>query len=271
MTPAPLSSGPPGTPGTEHEGGAAARAQASLRAAGLIARRELGAYFATLSGYLILAAHLLVSGLLFNVFAVGSEPRFSQEVLEQYFYFSSGMAMVTGILLAMRLVAEERQMHTLVLLRTAPVSERQMVWGKFASATAFLGLTLVLSLYMPALIFVHGKVSLAQIATGYLGLLLIGAACIAIVLFASACSQTQLMAGVMGGVLVALLVICWMLARVTEEPLKGLFVYLALHNIHFRTFSTGTLHLRDVAYYVGAIVLALEAATHALAAWRWRE
>lgn len=242
-----------------------------MNAVALLARRELGAYFGSLSGYVILAAHLLVSGLLFNVFAVGERPRLSQEVLEQFFYFSSGMAMVTGILLAMRLLAEERQLQTLVLLRTAPVSERQIVWGKFLSAAAFLALTLALSGYMPALIFLHGKVSGSQIAVGYLGLLLLGSACIAITLVASVWSATQLIAGVLGGVLVALLVICWMLARVTEEPLKSLFVYLALHNIHFRTLSMGTLNLRDVVYYGGVIVLALELAAHSLQAWRWRE
>ena len=103
----------------------------------LIARRELAGYFSSLSGYVILAAHLLVSGLLFNVFAVGNQAKFSQDVLQSYFYFSSGMAMVTGILLAMRLVAEERQLHTLVLLRTAPVTEREIIWGKFLSALVF--------------------------------------------------------------------------------------------------------------------------------------
>jgi len=243
----------------------------SLATVWLIARRELGAYFASLSGYVILAAYLLVSGLLFNTFAVGNQPRLSQQVLEQFFYFSSGMAMVSGILLAMRLIAEERQMHTLVLLRTAPVTERQVVWGKFLSAVLLLALVLVLSLYMPALIFLHGKVSLLQIATGYLGLLLIGASCIAITLLASVWSPTQLIAGVVGGLMVALILICWLLGRVTEEPLKQFFIYVALHNLHFRTFSTGTLHLRDLVYYVGLIVVVLEAATRSLAAWRWRE
>jgi len=179
--------------------------------------------------------------------------------------------MVTAILLAMRLVAEERQTHTLVLLRTAPVSERQIVWGKFLSAAAFLLLTLVVSGYMPALILVHGKVSVAQIFTGYLGLLLLGAACIAITLLASVWSPTQLIAGVVGGVVVTLLVVAWMLGHVTEEPLKSFFIYVALHNIHFRTFSTGILHLRDVAYYLGVTVICLEAAALSLEAWRWRE
>lgn len=237
----------------------------------LIAGRELRAYFATPSGYVVLSAHLLISGLLFNAYAIGNKAQFSQEVLESFFYFSSGIAIVTGVLLGMRLIAEERQLSTLVLLRSAPVSERQIVWGKFLSAMAFLLLTLALSVYMPALIFLHGKVSLAQIATGYLGLLLLGGACIAITLLASTWSGTQLIAGVLGGLLVTLLVVIWMLAAVTEEPLKSLFVYLALHNLHFRTFSAGTLHLRDLVYYGGIIAVALELAAHSLHAWRWRE
>ena len=237
----------------------------------LIARRELAGYFSSHAGYMILAGHLLVSGLLFNAFAVGQRTKLSQEVLESYFYYSRGMALVTGILLGMRRVAEARQIHTLVLLRTAPVTEREIVWGKFFSALAFLGLTLLLSLYMPALIFVNGKVSLLQIATGYLGLALLGAACIAVTLLASVWSSTQLIAGVLGGMMVTLLVVVWMLARVTEEPLKELFAYLALHNRHFRPFSIGTLHLRDMVYYLGLTLFFLEAAARSLESWRWRE
>ncbi|MEE8434675.1 MAG: hypothetical protein V3S64_07800, partial [bacterium] len=70
----------------------------------LIMSRELRGLFNGHAGYVILAAHLLVTGLLFNVYAVGGAPRFSQEVLRLFFYFSSGMAMVSGILLGMRMV-----------------------------------------------------------------------------------------------------------------------------------------------------------------------
>lgn len=237
----------------------------------LIAGRELKAYFASLSGAVILAAHLLITGLLFNVFAVGDKPKFSQEVLSDFFYFSSGMAIITALLLAMRLVAEEKQMKTLVLLRTAPVTEREIVWGKFLSALAFFCLTLLLSVYMPGLLLLEGKISLGQIVTGYLGLFLLGGASIAITLLASVWSPNQLISGVTAGLLIALLLVAWMLARVTDEPLKGLFSYLAMHNLHFSTFSKGILNFRDVAYYVGLTLFFLEAAVASLEAWRWRE
>ncbi|MFI5400834.1 MAG: ABC transporter permease [SAR324 cluster bacterium] len=242
-----------------------------MKAALLIARRDLAAYFSTLSGFLILGGHLLLTGLLFNAYAVGAQPKLSQQVLEDYFYYASGMAMVTGVLLAMRLIAEERQMQTLVLLRTAPLSERQIVWGKFLSALGFFTIALAASLYLPALIFIHGKVSVLQIATGYLGLFLLGGACIALTLLASAWCGTQTLAGAIGGLMVTLLLILWLAARVTDEPLKALLDYLALHNQHFRPFGRGVVHVKDILYYVGLTALALECAVVSLAAWRWRE
>jgi ABC-2 type transport system permease protein len=237
----------------------------------LIAKRELSAYFSTLSGILILSGHLLLTGLLFNAYAVGAAPKLSQAVLEGYFYYASGMAMVTGVLLAMRLVAEERQLQTLVLLRTAPLTERQIIWGKYLSALAFLLITLAASLYLPALILIHGKVSLLQIAAGYLGLLLLGAACIALTLLASAWCSTQTMAGAVGGLMVTFLLILWLAAQVTEEPLKSVLDYLALHNQHFRPFGRGVVGLQDVVYYAGLVALSLEAAVASLGSWRWRE
>lgn len=242
-----------------------------MRQALLIARRELEAYVATLSGILILSGHLLLTGLLFNAYAVGAQPKLSQAVLEDYFFFASGMAMITGVLLAMRLIAEERQLQTLVLLRTAPLTERQIVWGKFLSALAFFAIILAASLYLPALIFVHGKVSLLQIAAGYLGLLLLGGASIALTLLASAWCGTQTMAGAVGGLLVTLLLVLWLVARITTEPLKSLLDYLALQNQHFPPFGRGVINVRDVVYYVGLTALALEAAVASLGAWRWRE
>lgn len=237
----------------------------------LIARRELAAYFSGLSGYLILAGHLLLTGLLFNVYAVGSQPKPSQQVLEHFFYFASGMTMVSAVLLAMRLIAEERQLNTLVLLRTAPITERQLVWGKYLSALAFLMIALAASVYMPALIFLRGKVSLLQILSGYLGLMLLGSTCIAITLLASAWSGSQFMAGAVGGLLVTLLLVVWLLGQMTTEPLKSLFAYVALHNLHFGPFSRGVIQARDIVYYAGATLLFLEAAVRSLESWRWRE
>ena len=96
----------------------------------LLARRELSTFFNTWWGWSILALVLLLDGVLFNAFAVRlSEARFSNDVLEDFFFFSSGTTMIAGVLLSMRSLAEERQAGTMVLLQTSPITEAQIVLG----------------------------------------------------------------------------------------------------------------------------------------------
>ena len=97
----------------------------------LLAKRELGFYLTTIWGYGILSVILCIDGLLFNAFAVGDKPKYSAEVLEQFFYFSSGPTIIAGILLSMRLLAEEQTKGTDALLLSAPINSKQIVIGKF--------------------------------------------------------------------------------------------------------------------------------------------
>jgi len=236
----------------------------------LVAGRELQAFFSTWMGYIICAAALFIDGLLFNAYAVSNTPKFSADVLSDFFYFASGIAMVSGLFLAMRLVAEEKQNGTLVLFYTSPISERQLIYGKFLSALLFSFVILLLSLYLPGLIFINGKVSLGHLASGYLVLALLGAAAIAISLFASTISPNQLVAGVTGALFLVTMLILWMVADVVEAPFKELFGFVALHNRHFTPFSEGIVHTRDIIYYASVIFFFLECSVRALEARRWR-
>lgn len=236
----------------------------------LIIRRELRAFFGTWSGYVIAALALLIEGLLFNAFALGSKPKFSAEVLSSFFYFSSGITMVAALFLAMRLIAEEKQAGTIVLFFTSPVSERELVYGKFLSAFIFLTIIHIISLYMPVLILINGKISLGHLAAGYLGLSLIGAATLALALFCSAIASGQLLAGILATCLLVTMLIMWILSGVVEEPFKGLFSYLALHNDHFNPFSKGMVNTKHIIYYLSVIVFFLEASVRVLKVRRWQ-
>jgi ABC-2 type transport system permease protein len=229
-----------------------------------VARRELGAFFNTWMGYVIIAAVLIIDGLLFNAFAVGNEPKLSAEVLADFFYFASGMSMVAGIFLAMRLMAEEKQNGTIVLLFSSPISERQVIYGKFISALLFAGVLHLVSLYMPALILVHGKISMGHVIAGYLCLMLLSAVTISITLFSSTLAPNQLVAAVGGGFLTVVLLTMWMLAKVVDQPFKDIFGWLSIHNDHFTPFSNGIVNLQDLVFYVGLVVFFLECSTRAL-------
>lgn len=236
----------------------------------LITRRELGTYLRSMTGYVIAALMLLVDGLLFNILALGADEKLSADVLSSFFEYTSGLTMISSVFISMRLIAEERQTGTLVLLTSSPVLDGQIILGKFLSAFLFLALVLGLTVYMPLLIMVNGKVSGGHLAAGYLGLLLLGAAAMGLGTLGSALARTQVLAAIFSGCMVTAMVIAWMLVKVTERPFKDVFANLALHGKHFKPFQDGTIHVRDVVYYLMVTVVTLFASVRVMEARRWR-
>lgn len=234
----------------------------------IIARRELMAFFNTWMGYVIACAAVLITGLLFNSFAIGDSPKFSGVVLQDFFYFTSGIIMVAAVFLAMRLFAEEKQSGTLVLLFTSPIKERALVYGKFLSAVVFFALLLICTLHLPLLILLEGKISWGQLGVGYLGLMLLGMATLAISLFASVISPNQLIAGILGSSLVVGMLVLWLMSYVVNKPFSDLFSYLAIHNQHFIPFTRGVLQVEHVVYYLSVCVFFLECSIRVLEARR---
>ncbi|MEQ8273327.1 MAG: ABC transporter permease [Deltaproteobacteria bacterium] len=247
-----------------------ARKPSAVSGITLIVKRELGQYATTWIGYVIMAALLLVCGLLYNAFALGSSPKYSADVLSDYFFFTSGCTIVVGLLLSMRLVAEERDRGTLPLLATSYLSDGQLVVAKFLSAFSALSVWLVFTLYMPAMIFINGKVSVGHIFAGYLGLLLLGAVSVSIGLFGSSLVKSQFAAFVIGAVITVVFLLLWMTSRVVDGALGDFISYLALHDKHFRPFMDGTVTTSAVVFYLSLTFFFLTLSRNALEGRRWR-
>lgn len=240
-----------------------------MRGVLLVARRDFWAYINTAWGWFILAATLLLNGLFFNFLSLGSTPKYSAEVLESFFQNTGGFALVTSVLITMRLFAEERQTGTIVLLDSSPLSEMQIVFGKYLSAMAYLLLLLLCTTYMPAMIFVNGKVSEAEILVGYFGVLLLGSAGVAVGTWASSISRNQLLAAVISAVVVVFFVACWMLARVVDPPFKGFISYIAFFDRQFAGFQEGRINSESVVFFVSVTFAFLLLATRSLISRRW--
>jgi len=235
-----------------------------------ILRRDLMSTLRTPMGFIIIAATLALNGLLFNAWAVGSSSSTSEEVLSRFFWHASGVNAVACIFIAMRLIAEERQLGTMTLLSTSPMRDHQLVLGKFLSAVLFVGLMTALTIYMPLLIYIHGKVSLAHLAAGYLGLMLISSACLGLGLLGSALAPNQLVSLVLGALFVAVFWLFWIISKIASPPIEDAVAYLSLHDKHFRPFMRGVISIQDVVFYVSMIYLSLLISTRVLEARRWR-
>jgi ABC-2 type transport system permease protein len=240
-----------------------------MRATLLIARRELSSYLRSWTGYIIIALALFTEGVLFNVFAIPGDKR-SAQVLSDFFYLSSGITMFASVFISMRLLAEERQSGTINLLYSSPVRDGEIVAGKFLGAFAFLAVMTLPSIYMPMMIFIHGKISFGHLAAGYIGLLLLGGASLAIGTLASSLTRLPVLSAVISGVMIVALILSWLVGSHTERPLSDVFTALAFHGKHFQPFQAGIIHVRDVVYYAMVSYVALFAATLSLSARRWR-
>jgi ABC-2 type transport system permease protein len=236
----------------------------------LIASRDLHAAIRSSASYVIIATVLLLDGLLFNALAMGTGSKLSQHVLEDFFFYTSGTTIIASLFLSMRLITEERQQGTLVLLNTSSVKDWEIIVGKYFYAIIFLGCMTALTIYMPLLIFVHGKIAMGHMLAGYLGLMLLGSACIAMGLLGSALAKTQLLAAMLSAAMLVTFILLWQLSYISNPPFDALFKTLALHNEHFEPFQRGLIRTEDLYYYVAVTAIFLFASTRVLEAKRWR-
>lgn len=241
-----------------------------MRNALLLAQREIGSFLRSPIGYVVAAVALLIEGIYFYAFGLHSGPQLSAQVLAMFFEGAAGTTMVISALLAMRLIAGEREAGTLVLLNTAPIRDVEVVIGKFLAGLTFLTLLLALTFYMPLLIFVNGKVSVGHILVGYLGVFLLAAASLAISLFASSLASSQVVAVIVAGALLGTLFLIFFVARATDPPINSFLSALSIFHVRQRSFMIGVLKLESVIYNLGIAYLFLLATTKTLEARRWR-
>lgn len=227
----------------------------------LIIEREVLAISGSMWGWGLFASKLLIDGLLFHTFALTDTPRFGAEVLADFFYILFGTTMLLGVLLTMRLFPEERSQKSLALLMGAPIASWQIILGKYLSALAILGTITAASLYLPALVLLHGRISWAQVGAGYLGVALVGMATCAIGTLMSSLARTQLQAALLtSGAMVALL-LGWLLSSLSAPPLDAFFAATSFYDAHFKGFMYGRVHTSALAYYLGLTALPLVFAT----------
>lgn len=177
--------------------------------------------------------------------------------------------------LSMRLLAEERRNRTVELLMTVPVRSSEVVLGKYLSALAMVLVLVLLVAVFPALLALFGAgsgggggIEWRTVAVGLGGLFLCGAAFMAIGLFVSSLTESQVVAALLTFlVLLVTWIVGWKAAEV-EGVWRDVLTHLSSVS-HLVSFARGVLDAKDVAYYLSAVVLGLFLTHRALEARRW--
>jgi len=242
-----------------------------------IARRELLNYFYSPLAYVVLTLFLLVQGYSFWIFVQFlAQPNAPHGAVMQFFFggtFLFWMFLIFVVsAITMRLVAEERRTGTIETLMTCPVTDVEVVLGKYAGALlfyAFLWLptvayVLVLDTYAP-----EGQgPELGPVVAGYLGTLLIGATFTAVGLLASTLTRNQIVAAVLAFVFLVLLLLLGVLEIfVTDPEWRDGLRYVNLFS-QMEEFGKGIVDTRHVAFHLSLVVFFLFVSVRVLQAKR---
>ena len=231
-----------------------------------VAGKEVKAYFTSPMAYVVAAVFLAITGYFF-VQAV-SQP-FAEASIRGWLVPSTFIFVLWSPVLTMRLLAEEQKLGTLELLLTAPVRDHEVVLGKFLASLAILKGTVALTLYYVVLLFWFGDPDLGPLLTGYLGLLLYGAATLAVGLMASSLTGNQIVAAVVGFGILLLLTLSDQAAAITSGLPSRILEGVSLTG-HFSDFARGILDTNNVIYYVSVTVLFLFFTVRIVESRRWR-
>ncbi|HYV94164.1 MAG TPA: gliding motility-associated ABC transporter permease subunit GldF [Chitinophagales bacterium] len=239
-----------------------------------IFRKELTAFFSSLIGYIAIAVFLILIGLIMWVFP-NNVLDFGYANLDILFDNAPLVFMLLIPAITMRLFAEEKKSGTLEIIATRPLTELQIILGKY-----FAAFVLVIIALLPTLLYYYtvymlavplGNIDTGAINGSYLGLCLLSAAFIAIGLFASAITDNQIVAFI----LAAFLCFAWYLAFYAVSGL-GLFAGKAdaiIQQIgmqfHYASISRGVVDSRDVIYFLSLIVIFILCTKTALESRKW--
>ncbi len=230
-----------------------------------IALREFKSYLASPTAYVVTGIFLLLTGFFFSI---SPATYFETSIRGLWEFWGTLLLLLLASVLTMRLLAEERKMGTLELLLTAPVRDSEVIAGKFLGSLGILTVMLALTFYYPILLWIFGDPDWGPIATGYLGLFLLGGASLAVGLFASSLTSNQLVAAMVAGGIIFALWFAGMAADLFPEAMGEVISYLSLY-YHFSSFLRGVIDTRGIIYYLSITVLFLFLAIRSIESGRW--
>jgi len=218
-----------------------------------IFEKEFSSYFNSPIAYVLLVVFLVFQGWWFFWF----RPFFVFEAAEMREFFGILPFVFLFIIpaMSMRLWAEERRTGTIELLLTLPFRDHEVILGKFLASVAFLAVALVLSLPVYFVISYVGDPDPGPVIASYLAALLMGAAYLAIGLFASALTKNQIVAFIIALVISMGLYLVGYAAQVSgllTETLSNVLSYAGL-GVHYESMSRGVVDSRDIIYYLSVI------------------
>ncbi len=231
-----------------------------------IFKKEFKAYFLSPIAYVFITVYLVVTNFLFfqGFFIM------NQADMRGYFGLLPWVFLFFVPAITMRSWAEEKKIRSLELLLTWPVTDLQVVIGKFLASFLFLTIVMFLSVTIPITIAYLGNPDMGPIIGGYTGAILMGAAYLAIGLWISSLTENQIVAFIVGVVVTFILFMIGnpFVTMAAPPALVPVLSYLGLGS-HFESIGRGVIDSRDIVYYSSVIGFFLFLNVRSLESRKW--
>lgn len=246
-----------------------------------LAQKELRSYFASPIGYVIVGLFALLFGYFFYAY-LSFFVRSSEQMMMGGGAVNVNQQMIRGVLLnsaviilfimpmiTMRTYSEEKRSGTIELLLTSPITDLQIILGKFLGAMGLYAVMLAVTMLYMVILFFLGNPEWKPIVAGYLGLLLMGGCFVSVGLLISSLTKNQIVAGV---VTFAVFLMLWVINWIGENSgptTREIVNYLSITN-HFDDFARGIIDTKHVIYYLSFITFGLFLTAKSVDSERWR-
>ncbi|MCB7128843.1 MAG: ABC transporter permease [Candidatus Brocadiales bacterium] len=230
-----------------------------------IFKREMVGFFFSPIAYIVIAVFLLFSGYFFaTLLALTQQASLTYSLANMQFILS-----ILAPIITMKLLSEEVRAGTIEMLMTAPVTDFEVVFGKFLAAWL-----LYLVMLAPTLLYVVfltwvGQPDMGPIISSYIGLALMGGMFVSVGLLMSALTKSQVVAGVLGIVALVILFFVGYAVSGTDVWYAAAFQYIGTYG-HWESFTKGLVNTSDVVYYITITALCLFITVRVLESRKWR-
>ena len=217
-----------------------------------ILKKELRSYFASPAAYIVVTVFLLICGWFFStsLFVV------NQASLRNVFTIIPFVFTFFVPAITMRLLSEEKKAGTFELLVTMPVSDLEVILGKYLAALALLAVAVGLTFTYAVTVAALGNSDGGVTVSGYIGLVLLGAGYLAIGILASSLTENQIVAFIISFLIIFVLSLIDKVLLFFPAALASIFEYLSAE-YHFNNIARGVIDSRDLVYYASLVVLGL--------------
>lgn len=233
-----------------------------------IMQRELLSLFCSPVAYIVIAGYLLITGV--SVLWTGAFAPGKPASLVEVFFWAPWFLTVIVPAICMRTISEEYRAGTMEKLMTAPLSDSQMVLGKYLASLVFFVVMLAPTLVYLFLMQAYGSPDWGQSLASYLGLLLVGVAFTAFGVFASSLTSNQVVAWILGWVPLLLFAV---LARFAANQVEGIWraVFQQINVVgRYETFSKGLITTDGVVFFLAVAMLFIFLTVKVVESRRWR-